>query len=313
MLRTQLSLALVLSWCFLVGFGSGALASGPTYWGTPARGMSGAYTAAAGGINGISYNPASSSSITDYEVTTDFTRFSQNNLDVTRGSMGAGMGTGLFTQALAFNRTALNFGFDNFSLTTPGLNLNYNDNILYYNASLQPFSSVRLGANAKYFSVRSDVENANAIGYGADLGYQQFITKRVIFGISVLNLTANREWDSGLTEEIPMHIRAGVRVRPIRGLAVEIDAVNDEITGFNSVSGGVEWWLTRKVEETGRRVGLTFRGGVEFVQVGNKPRKFSAGVSFKTTVGEIHYAFVKNSNFNNQQQFGLTLNFGKNR
>lgn len=288
-------------------------ASGPAYWGTAAQGMAGAYTAAAGGVSGISYNPASSSSITDYEFATDFTRFSQNTVEVNRGSMGLGVGLGQVTQALAYNRTAISFDFDNFSVTTSGLSLDYDDNVLYYNASIEPVPSVRIGANAKYFMVQSDVEGAEATGYGADFGYQQLITRRVIFGLSVLNLTANRQWDSGLTEDIPRQVRAGLRFRPLSGLAVEIDGVSDEDAGFHSAMLGAEWWLVRTLRDTDRRVGIAFRGGVEFLEVGDQPTNLSAGLSFKTSFGELHYAFEEQSNFDNQQKFGLTLTFGGTR
>lgn len=288
-------------------------AAGPAYWGTVPQGMGGAYTAAVGGVSGISYNPASSASITDYEFASDFTQFSQNSVNVNRGSVGFGFGLGSVSQAIAYNRTALDFEFDNFSVTTPGLSLNYDDNILYYNASIEPIPSIRLGANAKYFMVRSDVENAEATGYGADIGYQQLITRRVVFGLSVLNLTANRQWDSGLTEDIPRQIRAGLRVRPARGLALEVDGVNDENAGFHSVALGGEWWLVRELQRADERVGIAFRGGVEMLQTGDEPTNVSLGLSFKTSFGELHYAFEEQSNFDNQQKFGLTLMFGGSR
>lgn len=282
-----------------------------TFWGTQAKGMASAYTAAAGGFSGISFNPASSASVANYEFSSDFTRFSQNSLDVNNGSVGLGFGAGNVTQGVALNRTALNFNFDNFSVTSEGLGLDYSESTLYYNASVQPFSTARFGANAKYFQVRSDVEDADADGYGLDVGYQQLLNRWVSLGLSAINLGAHRNWDTGLSEDISRKIRAGVRIRPTRGLSVEADAVHDQDVGYETLLIGGEWWLVRRLE-TGRTtlVGVAMRGGVELQQSGAEETNVSVGLSFKMGFGEVHYAFQQKSNFDNQQQFGMTVEFG---
>jgi hypothetical protein len=273
--------------------------------------MGGAYTAAPGGFSGISYNPASSASVTNFEFTSNFARLSQNTLNVDNGSVGLGFGVGPVTQGIAINRTSLDFDFENFDVTSEGLGLNYDDNVIYYNSSVQPFSSARLGANVKYFKVQSDVEDADATGYGIDLGYQQLITRHFVFGVSVINLSAERDWESGLTEDIPRKIRVGMRVRPTSSLSFEANAVHDEITGYEEFLIGGEWWLVRRIPSADNTlVGLALRQGVEVQQVGQEAVNFSAGLSFKMGFGEFHYAFQEKSNFENQQQFGLTINFG---
>jgi len=282
-----------------------------TFWGTEAKGMAGAYTAAPGGFSGISYNPSSSASVANYEFTSNFTRFSQNTLDVNNGSLGLGFGVGNVTQGIAVNRTALDFDFDNFSVTSEGLGLDFDENTLYYNASVQPFASSRLGVNVKYFQVRSDVENADADGHGLDIGYQKQVNRWVSLGVSAINLYAQRNWDTGHDEDLPRKIRAGVRIRPTRGLSVEADAVHDEDVGYETLLMGGEWWLVRRLE-TGRNtlVGVALRGGLQLQQSGAEETNVSAGLSFKMGFGEIHYAFQQKSNFDNQQQFGMTVEFG---
>lgn len=285
--------------------------AGKTYWGTPAKGMAGAYTATPGGFAGISYNPASSASVTNFEFASSFSRFSQNSLNVNNGSLGLGFGTGAVTQGLAINRTALDFDFNNFSVTTSDLGLNYDDNVLYYNASIQPIAAVRLGANAKYFRVQSDVEEASATGFGLDLGYQQMVNQHVILGVSAIDLSASRDWETGLKEDIPYKIRAGVNLRPIQSLSFAVDGIHDEITGFEAMNFGGEWWIVRRIPTANNQlVGLALRSGLTVQQVGAEELNFSMGFSFKMGFGEVHYAFQERSNFENQQQFGLTVKFG---
>lgn len=282
------------------------------FWGAQASGMAGAYTAAPGGFSGISYNPSSSSSVTDFEFSSDFTQFSQNSLDVNNGALGLGFGIGTVTQGIAINRTAIDFDFNNFSVTSRGLSLDYDDDIYYYNASVQPVASARFGANAKYFSVTSDVQGADADGYGLDLGYQQKITKRFTLGLSLINLGAERDWDSGFSEDIPRSVRLGLRVRPISSLSIETDIVHDEDAGLERYLLGGEWWLVRRIpSEDNQMMGVAIRSGLDISRVGDEPINFSAGMSFKLGIGEFHYAFQERDNFDNQQQFGLTVEFGR--
>jgi hypothetical protein len=282
-----------------------------TFWGTEAKGMGGAYTAGAGGFSGISYNPASSASVANYEFTSNFTRFSQNTLNVNNGSLGLGFGVENVTQGIAVNRTALDFDFDNFSVTSDGLGLDFSESTMYYNASVQPFSTARFGANAKLFRVQSDVEDADADGFGLDLGYQQLVNRWVSLGVSAINLGAQRNWDTGLSEDLSRKIRVGVRVKPARGLSLETNVLHDENAGYEALLMGGEWWLVRRLD-TGRStlVGVALRGGLELQQVGAEETNISAGLSFKMGFGEIHYAFEQKSNFDNQQQFGMTVEFG---
>lgn len=301
----------LLSVLLVVGLILPSAGTAATFWGTEAKGMAGAYTAAAGGFSGISYNPASSASVTNYEFASNFTRLSQNSLDVNNGSVGLGFGVGTVTQGFAVNRTAIDFEFENFDVTSEGLNLDYDDNVFYYNASVQPVSSVRFGANAKYFQVNSSVEDASATGYGLDLGYQQLLTRRLILGVSAINLGASRDWETGLSEEVPRQIRAGLRARPTQELSVEINGVHDENAGLESILLGGEWWIVRRLPNADNTLlGAALRTGVEVQRVGAESVNFSLGMSFKMGFGEVHYSFQEQSEFENQQQFGMTVRFG---
>jgi hypothetical protein len=289
----------------------GMIQAGPTFWGTAAKGMAGAYTAAPGGFSGISYNPASSASVTDYEFTSNFTRLSQNTLDVNNGSVGLGFGVGRITQGIAINRTSISFDFENFDVTSEGLNLDFDDNVVYYNASVQPFASTRLGINAKYFQVQSSVEDAEADGFGVDLGFQQQLNRYFIVGASVINLGAERDWETGLSEDVPTRIRSGVRVRPLNSLSFELNTVHEDDRGLEAFIMGSEWWLVRRIPSADNRlVGVALRSGVEVQQVEPEEVNLSLGFSFKMGFGEFHYAFQEKSNFENQQQFGLSMKFG---
>ncbi len=92
---------------------------------------------------------------------------------------------------------------------------------------------------------------------------------------------------------------------------MEVDALHGEDVGYQALLMGGEWWLVRRLN-TGRNtlVGVAMRGGLELNQSGSEDTNTSVGLSFKMGFGEIHYAFQQKSNFDNQQQFGMTVEFG---
>ena len=298
------------------------------YWGTVGRGMGGAYTAAGGDIGGISYNPANSATILQGQFTTDYNRLSQLDVDVNNSAFAGAYRTGDFVQGLALYRTDLDFDFGNFQHTT-GLELDYTDDIFYYNLGYNLSDDMHLGSNIKYYNVSTDVEDGDATGYGLDLGYMQFIGDQLTFGASVKNLISDKEWDSGTSEDVPLEARLGLRARPIPDVAIEGDLVYGEDPGLRSLNFGGEWWLWRRFEdpdpmlrrayfrrlqrETTDRVqfGVALRSGLEIETAGSQETNFSAGLGMQFGDGFLNYSFQERSDFDNQHFFGLSVTFGE--
>ncbi|MFB6357413.1 MAG: hypothetical protein ABEJ65_12980 [bacterium] len=305
-----------------------AITSRSVYWGTAARGMAGAYTAAGGDFAGISYNPANSSSIHSGQFVSDFNQLTQNSVNVRNGALGGAMRIGSWVHGIALNRTNLEFDFNNFGVTSGGLNLEYNDDVYYYNSAWNITPNSHLAANVKYYSLKTDVQDGGASGYGVDLGYMYFLGDRATLGLSLKNLIAKKNWESGTSEDLPLEARGGVRYRPISDLALEMDLVYGENPGLKSVNMGGEWWVWKKFQQPDRslrtpyfrymqrqtadriKFGLALRSGVEVETAGSENTNISMGLGMQFGGGKLDYAFQQQSNFENQHFFGFSSSFG---
>ncbi len=321
-----LSVVLILSASFSLS--AGEITDRAVYWGTVAQGMGGAYTAVTGDLGGISYNPAATATVGGGQFITDYNQLSINSLDINNITVGGSYRFGRFIHGLVLHRTALDFNFDNFQHSSAGLALDYSDDIYYYNLVWNLTRNMHVGTNLKYYSLSTDVSDGNASGYGVDFGLIYLHEDWLTLGASVKNFIAEKDWDSGTSEDLPLEARVGVRLHPSADFAWNLDLAYGEDPGLQSVNAGGEWWVWR-AEETapvsyrepyfwGRRhrpregldYGVALRAGAEKELLGDEELVISAGVGMQFGRGQLDYSYRQRSDFDNQHFFGFSATFG---
>ncbi len=278
-------------------------------WSAAGRGMGEAYTASASGLDGISYNPANNAVVDSGQFVSNFSRSSQQSVDVDYGSLGIGFSGTYFSHGLAVSRTKINHGFDNFQYTS-GLQLDYSHDIYYYNLAVKRFIPGQLAANFKYFSTETDMEDVNATGEGLDLGYLYELNEQLRLGVAVSNIIATRSWDSGQEEDIARETRAGLNYRFDSGLTLAGDLVNHEGDNLKSFHLGVKksWKINNKSFENSFY--LAGRMGMSKRFLGAEEYNLSLGLSLYQGRGRFTYAFQERTNFENKHVFGYSFQFG---
>lgn len=289
--------------------------------------MGGAYTAVAGDIGGITYNPAASAGVGRGQFVSDYNQLAQRAVDVDNVAIAGGFRSGPFVHGLGIYRTDLSFDFGNFELTSEGLNLDYTDDVYYYNLGLGLTDQIHLGTNLKYFQVANDVQDGYAYGYGLDAGMQVHPGDFMSVGLAVKNITGEKDWDSGTSEDVPLEARLGTRFYLDPDVAVSGDLVYGEDPGLRSINLGGEWWVWREIEtpeEVDHRTtyfgrgspeeeveyGLVLRAGLERETIGEEDFNFSSGLGAQFGPGQFDYAFRQRSGVDNQHYFGFSLGFG---
>jgi|GEM_PF-4916122 len=309
---------------------AGEVTDRTTQWGTIGRGMGGAYTAAAGDIGGISYNPANSATLDKVQFVTDYSQLSMLDVDVDNTALALGFRGGDFVHGLGIYRTDLGFDYNSVFDEDWNYELDYTDDIFYYNLSWNLTENAHIGTNLKYYSVDASVEGGDATGYGVDLGYLHFIGDRLTLGLTGYNFVSERDWDGGTTEDLPLRVRAGLRAHPWQGVSVEAGGVYDEDADLHSFNLGGEWWIweviepgrtrTERLERYFRSVqrqrvdrtdfGLALRAGAEVEQSGAENTMLTAGLGFKFDGGRLDYSYQQREDFDNQHFFGLMFGLG---
>lgn len=296
----------------LVGFlasGYAVPAEAVRTWGASAMGMGQAYVASGGGLDGISFNPANAGSIKRGEFVSSLSRNNRQSVDILFGSVGSGVHKGGFAHSFALSRTTVSSDFSNFEVTS-GLELDYTEDVYYYNLATGSRTTGQFAANVKYFSIRSSLDNVSASGYGLDLGYLLGLTKRLSFGASANNLSTSLDWETGITEDRPREFRGGFNYLYGDGLRLASDLVHEEDRNLKSLHVGLEKWWIFKRDKFDETIHVAARIGGENRFVGNEDTNLSLGFTILRGNGEITYAYQQRSNFDNRHIFGYNTKFG---
>jgi hypothetical protein len=135
--------------------------------------------------------------------------------------------------------------------------------------------SLRLGANMRY--LRQSLFDAQANGFGMDLGLLYEYSNRLAFGLSLRDIGEKMVWtgSSRARDSVSMTSSVGVAFRPSPGLKFDLDlAKTGDANGV--VRAGAEKWFAEKY-------GL---------RLGANDGELTAGASLKMSEWEFDYAFA---------------------
>jgi hypothetical protein len=162
-----------------------------------------------------------------------------------------------------------------------------NDMAFIVSASKGVTPRLSLGANIKV--VRQQVEDFDATGVGADVGFTYGVTPRLRLGASLLNLGGPTLQARDIAESFPMEVRAGAALGFLSGrglLSLEVDHRDGPGTSFRA---GSEMWF---YDQFGLRVGYGQNeptGGFSYRL--NQALRFDYGMS-DNELGAVHYLGV---------------------
>jgi len=209
----------------------------------------------------------------------------------------------------ALSRRSLDHDFGNFEVTS-GLNLEYTENIFYYNISGSIHEDGYSAINLKYFSTRSSLEDFKASGFGMDMGYLFELNSRTTLGLAVFDLGTELSWETGLNEETPRTIRGGFDYKFVEDWTLATDLVHHEEQNLKFIHSGFENWWTLRNENFDNNFRFGVRFGAEKRMVGEEEINPSIGFSFLRKNGEFTYTYQQRSNFDNRHVFGYNATFG---
>jgi hypothetical protein len=149
--------------------------------------------------------------------------------------------------------------------------LGYAENTLCYALGKRIGEYVAVGAAVKGYFISTDIEDAGGKGGGLDLALFVRPDPWTTVGLVVRNAVSRVEWDTGLGDDLPMEIEAGVSYLIIEGLIAAAE-LRFERGSYNAFAIGAEYvlmpemvtgrgGLTRRFDRTYPSFGLGFTPG----------------------------------------------------
>ena len=241
-------------------------------------GMGGAFTAIAGDINAIYWNPAGLGQLETTELAATYTEESGlEELEYGLISLASHLGV-LGTVALSANR----FG--------SGIYKEYT----YIVSGARKFSeNIYLGVNLKY--LRMDIErNRAGSDVGLDFGFLcNFRDGQLAFGLAGFNLNQPH-----VGEDLPRRFTVGLAYKPIPRLILALD---------------YGWMRDGRANDDQFRVGFEYRWFRHLALrygVASDPDRWTAGLGFRMKSLQLDYAYLSHPDFDPTHMVGLTLRFG---
>lgn len=296
----RLALALLLG----LGAPAGALESGSTFLniGTGARpeALGGAYTAMAGDVHALHYNPAGLAGVARPEAAATHARWP---LGASFDFIGYGHPTGLGTFGFSLSRLASGEvqgrGADRRAAASyEAVDSAYTLGIGRSAGELLPGGRARAGASVKWIERR--IGTASGSGLAADLGVAQELSGRPLtLGASVLNLGQGiRFLDQ--TDPLPTLAAVGLSWRMAGVATLSADLRREIASGRAEVAVGTEYSLLQ---------GMAVRAGYTTAALGATPLGgLGGGVGLKLGRYRADYAFTPFA-FGNVQRLSLGARF----
>lgn len=292
--------------------GAGALETGAEFLkiDTDARAVSmgSAYTAAAAGVNAISYNAAGLTSMTGVELA-----FSHTNwlMDSKHDFLGFGMPLGSkgparrgkeWTMGLGITRLT-NSGFEGRNEDrSAGGDFSAGDQSISIGAA-RVIGKYRAGVAAKY--IESSIAGARAHALAADLGLTRALGRwPVDFGLTVQNIGTPMRYISQ-KDRLPLTVSAGFLVNIVSGFSVALDVRRLVYDRQTALSIGTEYGV---LSGFSLRSGYLTNSGS--LSSGNRDSKgFSAGAGVNFMKMQADYSFTPFGALGDAQKITLRKKF----
>jgi hypothetical protein len=159
-----------------------------------------------------------------------------------------------------------------------------------------------VGVSAKYVQSKL-VDTAKTLAADAGVMTPDFWRKKLRFGASLANFGGKIKYDQE-SAPLPMTLRGGMEVKPLKGLTGALDLVAPKGEDIHLALGG-EYRLTM-----GYDLNLALRGGYNSRQsVGGNAEGLSAGVGFGWNKLTVDYAFVSHGDLDPGQIFSVGYGF----
>ena len=146
------------------------------------------------------------------------------------------------------------------------------ESFISFSAAKQICDKLFFGGTTRF--LRQELFNADADGYGIDLGLHYDFSEKAQFGVSMRNMFSSMDWSTGRRDEVPMTTTIGGAVRLKSGIQLLADVVKRESEKAD-VRLGAEKWFKDKY-------GL---------RLGNNEGDFTVGASAKLNEWSFDYAY----------------------
>ncbi|MEK7376452.1 MAG: S-layer homology domain-containing protein [Candidatus Margulisiibacteriota bacterium] len=272
--------------------------------GARAISLGGAYTAVLGSSYSLFSNPAGISSVSTPEIVSMYGELSSDVIynmagvvfPVRGGSIGLGYAGNragdVYTTAIDANGRVV-----------PVASYSYSNDelILAYGGRRSKF---HFGLNIKYLSKGGTARGA---GFNCDWGAVFETDRGLDIGIAVKNIipgsAGSIKWNNGLTEQMPLEIKTGLRARSLKNLSLIGEAVFK--TGYPAEErAGVEWKI---------RDNLLLRFGAENLSLGagGSYVNYSAGAGLSVSNIAIDYAYYYDTllTYDSRHYISLSIQF----
>ncbi|MBI5699331.1 hypothetical protein HZC35_03350 [Candidatus Saganbacteria bacterium] len=179
---------------------------------------------------------------------------------------------------------------------------NYSSKLAVISYGKKVFPQASFGAALKlYLRSFDSVSGGDAQGFDLDVGALFYPRDNLKVGVALQNIlpieAANLKWGTGLKEDLPINIRAGINYSPRQDLTLVGDY--DVLSGIHA---GAEWQLHKF---------FCLRGGVDMVPTGknSSATNFSAGAGLKYQGIAFDYAYYYDSTINSISSHFFSLGF----
>ena len=146
------------------------------------------------------------------------------------------------------------------------------ESFLSFSAAKQICDKLYFGGTTRF--LRQELFNADADGYGIDIGLHYDFSERAQFGFSMRNMFSSLDWSTGRRDEVPMTTTIGGAVKVKSGIRLVADVIKRESEKAD-VRIGAEKWFKDKY-------GL---------RLGNNEGDFTVGASAKLNEWSFDYAY----------------------
>lgn len=295
-------------------------------------GMGSAYTAMAGDVNCVPWNPAGLATVNTLQFTSMYADlYELNFLKESNFALAVPLGRDRGVAGIGYSSLSIDYDYPSyFNLNT----LTWRDSEFRLSYARPLNSTVNLGATFNWASTVSNVQGGQMQGYSFDLGVTGQVMPQLTLGAAFTDLLARRSWDSGTDEKPGTGYRFGAQylVGVGNGLRTLLDLYGNTKSDdtLDGMALGFEYPLyyrSAASQEQGRldpyfsdmqgqadesAYNLTLRAGMNHAFQGDNKNRLTLGGSFGMGMAAVDYAFVYDKdNLGNTHVVSLGLDFGR--
>ncbi|MDD5132030.1 MAG: conjugal transfer protein TraF [bacterium] len=192
--------------------------------------MGKSFVALANDASCIYWNPAGLTQLDKDEIITMYSDLYNMGLISYQGACFAHPGIG---------GGAIGFGYTRLATSNKVDFLDFQENTFLFSYAISPLRYTSIGVNLKYYL--ADFETSGT-GAGIDAGVLFNYDNIISIGVSAQDINEPTvQFQSGASDKVPLNLKAGMAVAPLRDLVIALDM--DNINEDTKLHVGAEYWL----------------------------------------------------------------------